>query len=347
MFHHSCVTRRLLEYFSGKFGKPLAAIALLKCCAVVSCKLDWPRLSVLHVAPTRALKSSTSLEVMRIFSREFWLDLQSDFTMNSLHRYKTELEKGKCLFVNDGTTLFASKSQRTKDRLVGGLSELLSDESYTYQDFGSKFTLKGNVTMILNITSQAYENYKDRLFGLTFSERFLTVHHVPTKREWEAWVRQEEAAKKIHFDGMIRVEDVVSRVEIPSTHLRIVKHLAQEYSYNSLNSPVACQDLIKGTLRAHASLNRRTEVCEDDVIFVAEVRPYLRNPFSPYEGMIVKLSAQGLGTGEICRTIRKPDTYKQQVLRVIRKAELRGILDVQSPPIWDDRYTRKEVEANG
>jgi len=103
--------------------------------------------------------------------------------MNSLSRYRKLLENGKAIFVNDGTTLFSSKSQRAKDRLVGGLSELLADEAYTYQDWNDKFTLEGKVTMILNITSESYQNEKNRLFGLTFSERFLTVHTVLTEAE--------------------------------------------------------------------------------------------------------------------------------------------------------------------
>jgi hypothetical protein len=113
--------------------------------------------------------------------------------MNSLSQYTDEFKSGKSLVVNDGTTLFASKSARTKDRLVGGLSELISDGSYTYQDFSKKWTIAGRVTMILNMTSEAYLNYKDRLFGLTFSERFLTVHYAMTKTEKEAWATRKEA----------------------------------------------------------------------------------------------------------------------------------------------------------
>jgi hypothetical protein len=112
--------------------------------------------------------------------------------MNSLIRYKNDIRNGKCFFVNDGTTLLASKSHRTKERLLGGLAELLSDKAYTYQDFQELSQLKGQVTMVMNITSEAYENYKDRMFGLTFSERFLTVHFVMTREEKDAWVEQEE-----------------------------------------------------------------------------------------------------------------------------------------------------------
>jgi hypothetical protein len=192
----SPISSKIVGHFSLKFSPQIAWIILLKCLAIVASKLDWPRLSVLHVAPTRMLKSLTSKSAMCLFDREFWIDLKSDFTMNSLIRYKQELEGGTCLFVNDGTTLLASKSHRTKDRLVGGLSELLSDGSYTYQDFGQRFTLKGKVTMVLNITSEAFQNYKDRLFGLTFSERFLIVHYVLTKLEKEEWVAKEEEMKK-------------------------------------------------------------------------------------------------------------------------------------------------------
>jgi hypothetical protein len=164
VFENSIRSKELLDYFNRKFGSALAVIVLLKCCAVVSCKLEWPRVSVLHVAPTRALKSFTSTEVMRIFTEEFWLDLKSDFTMNSLSRYETVFSAGVTLFANDLTALLASKAQRFKDRLAGGLSELFSDGSYTYQDFRTKFTLKGRITMVANITFEAYQNYKDRLF---------------------------------------------------------------------------------------------------------------------------------------------------------------------------------------
>jgi hypothetical protein len=267
---------------------------------------------------------------MSIFDREFWLDLKSDFTMNSLSRYKAELESGRCLFVNDGTTLFASKSQRTKDRLVGGLSELLSDGSYTYQDFGQKLSLLGNITMVINITSEAYQNYKDRLFGLTFSERFLTAHHVLTKVDKEAWVEHEEVAKRMHYGQVIYVEDIENKVEIPSKYLPIVKNLARDFSYASLCSPIGCQDLIKGTMRAHASLNRRSQACSDDLRFVVMTRKYWVNPFSPWERLIVKYRAQGLSVRQIVRKIGKRN-YDTQVRRVIEKAELRGILDALSP----------------
>jgi hypothetical protein len=344
---NSPVSEELLGHGSRKFGPTLALIVLLKCCAVVSCKLESPRLSVMHVAPTRQGKSFTSNEVMGIFDEEFYLDLGSDFTMNSLSRYKHDIEDGKCLFVNDGTTLLASKSQRTKDRLVGGLSELVSDGCYTYMDFGQKFTLRGAVTVNFNITSESFINNKDRLFGLTFSERFLTVHHAFAQRDKNEWVARMATSKNVHFGEAITVDDIATKVEIASDYFRMVQHLAKEFSYDSLTSPVACQDLLKATLSAHSALNRRNRICVDDLMFVKRTQPYLTNPFSPYDGKIIRLRAQGLSIREVCKEIGKRN-YEQQVQRVIKRAELRGIL---SPPeqsrLGLTSATRKGGESYG
>jgi hypothetical protein len=245
--------------------------------------------------------------------------------MNSLRRYKEVFLLGVCLFANDVTAWLSSKAQRIKDRAIGGLSELMSDGKYIYQDFRQILELIGSVTMVLNITSEAFQNNKDRLFGSTFSERLLTVHYVMTKKEKEEWVQKEETAKNIQFGKVITVNDIATKVEIPPDYLMFIKHLAMEFSYDSLNSPISCQDLIKAIMRAHAALNKRSQVCVDDLVLITRIQPYLTNPFSPYDGKIVRLRAQGLSIDEICKAIGKGN-YRQHVQRVIEKAKLRGIL---------------------
>jgi hypothetical protein len=138
---------------------------------------------------------------MSVFSEEFWVDLRSDFTINSLLRYKSRLLSGVCFLVNDATLLLASRVQRFKDRIINGFSELLSDGKYVYQNFREKFTLEGSVTTIWNIISVAYENYKDRLFALTFSLRLLAVHYVPTKKERERDGLKEKKLPADEIDG--------------------------------------------------------------------------------------------------------------------------------------------------
>jgi hypothetical protein len=283
---------------------------------------------MMDIAPSRSLKTYTSREIMGIFDKSFYINIRSDFTMNSLKRYEGEFLEGKCLFMNDGTVEFASKSQRTKDRLVGGLSELLADGVYSYQDFGKKFTLKGKVTIVMNMTSEAYQNYKDRLFGLTFSERFITAHHALTKQEKNEWVEKEEQSRTIHFGDKITEDDIETEVSIPTKYYETIKHLAQEFSYMSIKTFIGCQDLIKATLKAHASLNNRCLVNHDDFDFLRMLGDYLVNPFSPYEGKIIKYTAQGFSVGDICKKIGKDSSYRNQVSRTIEKARLRGILPV-------------------
>lgn len=326
----SPVSKKILEYSDRKFLPVVSLILLLKCLAVVSCKLERPRLSVLHVAPSRQLKTFTSNEAMGIFDPKFFLGLQSDFTLNSLKRYKKELIRNVCLFVNDATTLFASKAMRFKDRLVGGLSELLADGIYVYQDFRKKFTLRGWITLVMNMTSQSYRNYKNRLLGLTFTERVLTLHHLLPKSEMDVWVEKQPRTRKMRFKPTITIDDIETDIQkIPRHYLKLIKSQAREFSYLSLRSFIGCQDLIKGVVRAHASLNNRQEVCTDDFALVSMIKGYLVNPFSPYEGKIVKYRAQGLSYRDICKKIGKPN-YIHQVQAVVKKAQIRGILPLET-----------------
>ena len=328
---NSPVSREILEYGDEKFLPIMAIIVLLKCLVSVSCKLSWPRFVALFVAPSRQLKSYTSRAVMKIFAKEFWLDVHSDFTIHSLEKYKDLIEIGVCILINDATTLLRSLAKRTKDRLFGGLSELFSDGSYVNQDFRGKVVdLKGWVTAILNLTSESFKNYEDRMLGLTFLERALTVHYILSKQETEIWVEKEQITKHMKFKSTITIDDIETDIqEIPSHYLELIKIQAREFSYLSMRSFVGSQDIIKAIVRAHAALNKRKQLCTDDFYIVTLIKPYLINPFSPYEGQIVKLRAQGLSYREIQEKIGKKN-YVHQIQRVVKKAQIRGILPLEN-----------------
>ena len=328
-FEESPVSQGLIEFFRKKFPQTVVLIALLKCLVMISCKLRTPRFSLSHIAPSRHFKTYTSNEVMKIFNDDFWINLRSDFTIHSLERYKTKLKQNVCLNINDATLLFASKAQRTKDRLVGALSELLSDASYTYQDFNRKFDLKGWISLIMNMTSESYQNYKDRLFGLTFQERVLTVHSILKEEEILFWTARQEETAKIHYNGKITLADIELKINrIPSEYLETIQHQAREFSYLSLKGYIGCQDTIKGILRAHAALNKRHDICNDDLMLLSMIKPHLTNPFSPNEGKIVKYAAQGLSYRNICALIGKDKNYVRYVYSVVEKARLRGIIPI-------------------
>lgn len=328
---NSPLTIEILEYADKKFLPVVAIILLLKSLVMVSCKLEWPRAGVLDVAPPRQLKSYTSREAMKIFDKKFWLDVHSDFTMHSLEKYKDIIKDGVCLLVNDGTELLSSKAKRTKDRLIGGLSELFSDAKYVYQDFRGKVVdLEGWVTLILNITSESFKNYKDRMLGLTFLERVLTVHHVLSKQESETWIEKEQRTMNVTFNRTITMDDIETNIqEIPSHYLKLIKIQAREFSHLSMRSFVGCQDIIKALVRAHAALNKRKGLCTDDFYIVSLIKPYLTNPFSPYEGQIVKLRAQGFSYRDIQNAIGKPN-YLRQIQRVVKRAQIRGVLPLET-----------------
>ena len=166
MFENSPVSKELIEYLTRKFGNKLSWITLLKILAAISCMLPRPRLCLLHITPSRQGKSFTLKEIMQIIDKEFWIDLGSDWTMNSLRRFVDCIDH-KCLLVDDAVVLLNSKVLRAKDRLVGGLGEWISEEQYTYRDFGKTWTLSGIITMVINITSESFLHNKDTLFGST------------------------------------------------------------------------------------------------------------------------------------------------------------------------------------
>jgi len=96
-----------------------------------------------------------------------------------------------------------------------------------------------------------------------------------------------------------------------------------------MRSFVGCQDTIKAIVRAHAALNKRKQLCTDDFYIVTLIKPYLINPFSPYEGQIVKLRAQDLSYREIQKKIGKKN-YLGQIQRVVKRAQIRGILPLET-----------------
>jgi hypothetical protein len=304
----------------------MSIVLLLKCLAVLSCKLEERGLSVLHIAPPRELKSYTSYTAMQLFSSDFWIDLGSDFTFPSLKRYQNDLIGGKCLSTNDLAILFNSKVQRSKDRIFGGFAEWLADGKYTYQDFKEKYSFIAKITFMGNITSASFLNNKRRFYDSTLIERLLVVHTKMSFEEKQQWVAKESISKDVHFDKQICTSDITTRVNIPQKYFPVINKLATAYSYASLSTLVSQQDIIKALVRANAALNRRSAVCSDDLLLAMKVRPYLQNPFSPYEGRIVELRAQGLSYSQIQKRIGKKN-YNRQIQRVIADAKLRGILD--------------------
>jgi hypothetical protein len=323
LFKESPVSRLIFEFFNTKYGQIVAPIGVLKPCAVVSNQLEYPRLNVWCVAPTRQYKTQTSNETLRLFSEEYIIDVGSDFTIHGLHRDFGDNVDGKTFAVNDGTVLFASKSARTKERLVGAFAELLSDEKYTYKDFNHQWTISGKCTAIVNQTTESFNNYKDRLLGLTLLERFFTAHYRLTLAEQ----RESRASRLKNFHLKEKVEIRPRTIKNLGKFKDIIREYAMDYSALSLRSYNGCRDTVTALLKSHAILNDRNRIVLDDVYFVRMMRDYLIDPFAPNDHRIIECLRQSRSYRDICLLLDKKDSYKAYISKVARKAKERGLVD--------------------
>ncbi len=275
MFEDSPVSKRIFKYFNYKYGQVIAPVGLLKSCAVVSNQLGYPRLNVWCVASTRQYKSQTSKEIQRTFSKKYLIDAGSDFTIHSLHDEYGEDVDGKTFMVNDATVLFASKSARTKERLVGAFAELLSDEQYTYKDFRHQWTIQGKCTAIVNQTTESFNNYKNRLLGSTLLERFFTSHHRLTLEEQ----RESRVDSLKKFKPKYKIKQIKPRtIRNLRKYRDFIKEYAMDYTALAQRSYHGCRDTITAMLKSHAILNDRNRLVLDDVSFVRMMRDYLIDP---------------------------------------------------------------------
>lgn len=323
MFEDSPVSSRVFKFFNFKFGQIIAAVGLLKACAVVSNQLEYPRLNVWCVAPTRQYKTQSSKEIMRMFPKKYLIDVGSDFTMHSLHEDYGDDVNGKTFNINDATVLLGSKSVRAKERLVGAFAELLSDGKYTYADFRTHWTIKGECTAIVNQTTESFNNYKDRLLGLTLLERFFTSHHRLTLAEQRE--SKTEDLRDYHFKGTIEIYP--RQIRNLNRFDDTIKEYAMDYSALALRSFNGCKDTITAMLKSHAVLNDRNRLVLDDLYFVNIMREYLKDPFTPNDHRIVECLRQGRSYKKICILLNRPDSYKAYISKVARKAKERGVVD--------------------
>ena len=324
MFEDSPVSKDIFKFFNFKYGQVVAPIGLLKCCSVVSNQLEYPRLNLWVVAPTRQYKTQTSKEVQRIFHEKYWIDVGSDFTIHGLYEEYGEDVDGKTFLVNDATVLFSSKSARTKERLVGALAELLSDEKYEYKDFAHQWTIRGKCTAIVNQTAESFNYYKNKLEYSTVLERFLVCHYRLTLEEQ----RESRAFVLRKFKPQITVEEIKPRnIMNLGKYDDAIKEYAMDYSALSLRAYNSCKDVIIATLKSHAILNGRNHVTLDDLYLIRMIRDYLKDPYVPNDPTIIECLRQDRSYKDICLLLNKKPSYKTHISKVARKAKERGLID--------------------
>lgn len=328
MFNNSANSKKVFKYFNDKFGQKIAPVGLAKVVCMVSPHVNKrkPYVSIFHVAPTRQFKSRTSFEALKILPKKYAEDMGDDVTMHSImNKYRGKIGR-KCLSINDGTTLFASKGKRTKERLISGLAVLLSEGTWFYGDRQSpENTLTGDISILMNMTLESYLKYESRLLGSTFLERFTTLFYMLPMIEMEEYTEEFEKKSKLEFGKKVtfRKTDVINLED----YKKVLIEYAKRWSALSMKSFNGCFDQIEGLINAHIALNRRRKLLPDDLDFLRMLEPYLINPISPNINRIITLHRQGRSNKDICLVLGKsPTTYAPYVSRILKKARVRGVV---------------------
>ncbi len=328
MFSESPVSKSIWKYFNDKYGQMTAPIGLAKACSIVSPKTNSRYTSnVFVVAPTRQFKSITSLDASQFFPKNQCIRIGSDFTMHDIvEHYKDKIDK-RCMLINDGTLLLTSKSRRTRDRLINGIAELLADGRYRYGDRLSQLEMEGRVSVIMNMTSEMYEHNKNDLLGSTFLERFITLFYLMPIREQRDFLKNKESRRKMRPKTFKKRLKKPKKSVIFGDFYAIFTQISEDLAILSGKSLFGTDDQIKAIAVAHAYLNGRSEICQDDVDFITSLRQYYNNPFAPNEHKIIQFAKEGRSQKDICLLLNmSPEKYRPYVSRVIKTAKLRGLL---------------------
>jgi len=326
-------SRKIMSFFKHKYCKSVAIMGILKACAIVSAQFkDYPRLSICMVAPTRHFKTQTSSAQSLIFSSKYYLDMGSDFTIHSLY-YQFYLKdklvfKNRCLMINDGTLLLSSKEARGKQRLINGMAELLSEGIYIYAERLDSFTINGKISVVINMTNESFKQNKNKLLASTFLERFLTVHYrIPDDEQDHTLLKKRISIKQLFDDKKIKkIKDYDANADL-SAYAERINELSKRWAILGYRNRMGMFDNLEVLLKAHAVLNGRSKLCEDDFVFLNLVEPYIIDQTAPNQHNILLYHQMGMSAKDICLKLEKEyDKYKSYVYNVIKLAKDRGVI---------------------
>ncbi|MEM3551030.1 MAG: hypothetical protein QXV01_08070 [Candidatus Bathyarchaeia archaeon] len=318
----------LEQHYNRKFGQKITPIAILKTLSVISSNFkDNAKLWVLHVAPSRQLKSQTSNEQAKIFPKKRLIYLGSDQTIHSIIKNYGNTINGKCLLINDLTLLLSSKALRAKSRLINALSELYSEGIYTYSDFQQNLTLKAQFSLIANITPKSlFYNRKDTL-GNTFLERCIVVYSQLTDQEMaEANLNREEkqALRPPKFKQTLHERDVkISKEDL----VRLNEYAKRWRILGAYTSSSQTFDIIKSIATAYAILSGHITLTSEEYRYLDMLEPHIRNPFENVKLTILEFAFQGRSVKDICLLLNRDyDKYHPYVSRVLNEYRREGVL---------------------
>lgn len=328
MFEDSPVSKKILRYFSTRIGQYVAPIGLLKVLSIHSASSSYPRLSVLHEARSREWKTQTLLLAKKMFNEDFYIYIKGDKTIHSLVDDYGENWDCKCLMLNDGNLLFKSMATKSKERWLSAISVLLTEGVYEYGSRIDKFTIRGKVSLIINLTTPSYYRHKNEIFETTLGNRLFIAH---------AWLKEKYNLQcKKNFDN---TKGLASGILITEPYNRTIRNegeyekellaYAKDYAILSVRSVAETLDIVKAIAFENARINQRNYLTDDDMEIVRMFREYNIDPMVPDEPRVILGLKEGRTYTDICHLLQKPTSYKSTISYYHKKALQKGVLDAR------------------
>jgi len=329
-------TNRILKYLRTKYTDKIGIPGYLKVLSSISPHVNnqLPNLNICDVAPPGQFKTRSSIEAQSILPKRKWNTLKDDDTMHAIfERYRNGNVANlgrKALFLDDATTLFATKPKRVKDRIISGFTKLLSQGDWSYGERQNPdLILKGNISLIMNLTLESYMKYESKLLGSTFLERFLTIFYNLSEPEIMEYIKEEKERNRIVVTNKLHLKLKPTEIDNLDEYNDRITNFAKEYSRLNFKSITRSQNQIIALLKSHLALNERNVIVDNDLELLELIKPYLVNPLAVNQDKIIGLAKKGLNVRDICKELKRdPEKYNRHVYRVLKKAKERGVLDV-------------------
>lgn len=318
----------------------LGVIGIIKAIAVSSITLkSIEPLNFLIIAPSRQYKSQTSTEIKKALETKNYIDIGSDFTINSM----LTLDEGKnhkffnnkTLFVNDLTLLLASKNKQAKDRLINGLAEVLSDGVYVYSERQfADLELKARMNLIGNVTLESFIHNQKTFFENTFGERFIRIFYKLTKEQQLELAKTRDERKKIDWKktntgsyDKIKLDTQIKTVSMSKEIKDII--IEKTKGWTIFTQTTNIDDLYNkmvSIVKSYVKLNNDSVVKKEDLYILDVILPYLKmEDMRKYDIQIMYL--QGKTQTEIIEHFNyTSDSVKSWVSRCIKELVHRGVV---------------------
>lgn len=311
-----------MGHFERRFGHYVSPLALFKSLSIVSAQTG-AGVPILHEAPSRHWKTNTTLEAMKFFSKDLYRYMEGEMTIHAIDReWGNELGK-TTIIVNDGNLLFSSFAQRTRVRLFGALSTLISEGRWHYGDFKTEFTLTGKIVLIINLATPQYQRHKGELYLTTLGNRMLLLHAwLSTEQQFEA---KRNFSETIGLKPPIIVDEVKKRTikNLNQIDERIIRY-SEDYSGLAVRAQSEMYDFVKGLIIANCLLNKRNRIIEDDFNIIDLLRPYLADSTVPDTHRVIEYLKQGRSYKDICNLLGKGEGYKSTISKIAKRSKIQG-----------------------